>query len=123
MDLADKLLSYDPSQRLTASQALLHPFFQGVECLMQGAASVRQLDASRVWQEGLQAVFDQYVTTRNGAMLALMPTLENAIHGHLNAESSPADFERLVAQVGAPRHISPRLALPRHASPWPPAWS
>jgi len=34
VDLAQRLLKYDPDQRLTASQALAHPFFDGVETLL-----------------------------------------------------------------------------------------
>uniref|UniRef100_A0A7S2DTI0 Protein kinase domain-containing protein n=1 Tax=Haptolina brevifila TaxID=156173 RepID=A0A7S2DTI0_9EUKA len=34
VDLAQRLLRYDPDQRLTASQALAHPFFDGVETLL-----------------------------------------------------------------------------------------
>ena len=39
MDLAYKLLSYDPAQRLTATTALEHPFLQGVEFLLQGSGT------------------------------------------------------------------------------------
>jgi len=34
-DLARKLLTYDPSQRLTATQALTHPFLEGIEALVE----------------------------------------------------------------------------------------
>ena len=34
IDLAQRLLRYDPDQRLTASQALAHPFFDGVDHLV-----------------------------------------------------------------------------------------
>jgi len=39
VDLAQRLLKYDPDQRLTASQALAHPFFDGVESLLDCSSS------------------------------------------------------------------------------------
>ena len=38
IDLAHKLLCYDPNLRLTATQALQHPFFEGVWYHVDGAA-------------------------------------------------------------------------------------
>ena len=37
VDLAQRLLRYDPDQRLTASQALVHPFFDGAQALIEGS--------------------------------------------------------------------------------------
>ena len=50
MDLARKLLSYDPSQRLTATQALAHPFLHDVEYLLEGRGAPPQHDAVKAWQ-------------------------------------------------------------------------
>ena len=50
MDLARKLLSYDPSQRLTATQALAHPFLHDVEYLLEGRGAPPQHDAGKAWQ-------------------------------------------------------------------------
>jgi serine/threonine protein kinase len=36
IDLAQRLLNYDPEKRLTASMALRHAFFDGVESLVEG---------------------------------------------------------------------------------------
>jgi len=38
VDLAQRLLRYDPDQRLTAPMALAHPFFDGVESLVEGCS-------------------------------------------------------------------------------------
>ena len=51
MDLAYKLLAYDPSLRLTATQALQHPFLQGVEYILDSnGVPPREGEASRAWQ-------------------------------------------------------------------------
>ena len=38
IDLAQRLLRYDPDQRLTAPQALAHPFFDGAQQMIDGGA-------------------------------------------------------------------------------------
>ena len=38
VDLAQRLLRYDPDERLTSSMALAHPFFDGVDQLIEGNA-------------------------------------------------------------------------------------
>mmetsp|Transcript_79843 Transcript_79843/g.158666 ORF Transcript_79843/g.158666 Transcript_79843/m.158666 type:complete len:423 (-) Transcript_79843:875-2143(-) len=96
MDLAYKLLSYDPTQRLTASQALHHPFFQGVEYLLKGQRIPVELDVPKAWQQQLHALFDEYVAVRNGAMLGLLPTLESAILQVIPHDGVQEGTERLV---------------------------
>ena len=39
IDLAQRLLRYDPDERLTAPQALAHPFFDGIDQLVEGSSS------------------------------------------------------------------------------------
>ena len=56
MDLARNLLCYDPSQRLTASQALQHPFLQDAECLLQGRTVPTAPDAAKEFQAQLVGV-------------------------------------------------------------------
>lgn len=43
VDLAQRLLRYDPDQRLTASQALAHPFFDGASELVEGAGGEQRV--------------------------------------------------------------------------------
>ena len=42
-DLAQRLLRYDPDERLTASQALAHPLFDGIDQLVEGSSSSTSL--------------------------------------------------------------------------------
>jgi len=42
IDLAQRLLRYDPDQRLTASQTLAHPFFDGAQQLVEGSDASNQ---------------------------------------------------------------------------------
>jgi len=84
MDLAYKLLAYDPSLRLTATQALQHPFLQGVEYILDSnGGPPREGEASRAWQQQvaqqLQAHFSHYAAARNGAVLGLLPQLEGTL--------------------------------------------
>lgn len=70
IDLAQRLLRYDPDQRLSASQALAHPFFDGAQELVEnkgvsasgdgGCASSPSSHGSinvRQWEEGLEKRF------------------------------------------------------------------
>jgi len=96
MDLASKLLNYDPTQRATATQALAHPFFQGVEYLMEGHSVPREVDAPKAWQQQLTSLFNEYIAVRNGAMQHLLPSLESTLQ-HVTATEPPAEgYERLI---------------------------
>mmetsp|Transcript_11302 Transcript_11302/g.25322 ORF Transcript_11302/g.25322 Transcript_11302/m.25322 type:complete len:592 (+) Transcript_11302:82-1857(+) len=63
IDLAQRLLRYDPDQRLSASQALKHPFFDGAEKLVRSNSSSEETGSSvpsqrgeigfEQWEEGL----------------------------------------------------------------------
>jgi hypothetical protein len=100
MDLARKLLCYDPSQRLTAAQALAHPFLQDSEFLLQGRTMPTAPDAAKEFQSQLASSFDQYVSSRNGATLGLLPAFENAVSGLLQDEQ-PSVHSAVVSEVGA----------------------
>ena len=89
MDLAYKLLAYDPSLRLTATQALQHPFLQGVEYILDSnGVTPREAEASRAWQQQLQTHFSQYAAARNGATLGLLPQLEGSLKSVLLTPSA-----------------------------------
>ena len=100
MDLARKLLCYDPSQRLTASQALQHPFLQDAEFLLQGRSMPTAPDAAKEFQAQLVGCFDQYVAARNGAMLGLLPAFESAVSGLLHDDPTTVQGA-VVSEVGA----------------------
>jgi hypothetical protein len=116
MDLAYKLLAYDPSLRLTATQALQHPFLQGVEYILDSnGVPPREGEASRAWQQQvrqlqthfsqiaslirldclphqvaqqLQTHFSHYAAARNGATLGLLPQLEGTLKSLLLTPSA-----------------------------------
>jgi len=110
IDLAHRLLCYDPAQRLTASQALAHPFFEGVQYLLQdaaagGGAAGRLPAAHEAWQATLQSLFDTYVAARSAAVAEAMPALEKAI------AAAVADTSSIDAMLSAAkRELAPRLA-------------
>jgi glycogen synthase kinase 3 beta len=80
IDLAHKLLCYDPSQRLTATQATAHPFFEGVQYMMAGAAHTSVLDLGHSqWQRHLQSVFDNYISSRTAESLEVVAALEASL--------------------------------------------
>jgi len=56
--LAQKLLAYDPTQRLVAADALHHSFFEGVHDIMQGRAVPQMLDANEDWARVLRKLFE-----------------------------------------------------------------
>ena len=112
IDLAHKLLCYDPSQRLTATQAHLrmpapltrpahvpptsqpslhpqataHPFFEGVQYMMAGAAHTSVLDLGHSqWQRHLQSVFDNYISSRTAESLEVVAALEASLVTALQA--------------------------------------
>eukprot|EP00965_Chrysotila_dentata_P237305 6201820-Pleurochrysis_carterae.AAC.1 len=56
IDLAHRLLCYDPAQRLSASQALEHPFFESVQYLLSGTGNGPPLrEQHTAWQKKVQA--------------------------------------------------------------------
>jgi len=77
IDLAQRLLRYDPDQRLTASQALVHPFFDGAQQLIDRSADTSPTVSSRTsvaeggsaaeWEARLNRYFDDLVV--DGASL------------------------------------------------------
>ena len=44
LDLLDKLLQYDPDDRITASQALLHPYFNNINEIIQNQTNKHNND-------------------------------------------------------------------------------
>ena len=77
VDLAQRLLRYDPDERLTASQALAHPFFDGIDQLVDSNSSSSSalppptpgdglVPANRPplstadWEQRLKAHFDEH---------------------------------------------------------------
>uniref|UniRef100_A0A7S4B1Y9 Protein kinase domain-containing protein n=1 Tax=Chrysotila carterae TaxID=13221 RepID=A0A7S4B1Y9_CHRCT len=53
IDLAQRLILYDPDQRLTAPQTLAHPFFDGAAQLVEGSSSTAKSPSSRQSTHGL----------------------------------------------------------------------
>lgn len=107
MDLAARLLTYDPSQRLTAPQALQHPFLQDVEFLLSGDGAVGvqpQLDAAtRAFEQQLQTLFQEYTTKRSGPIQNLLPTFERNLQNVLTGADAygPAGHDAVMAEVEA----------------------
>jgi len=78
IDLAQRLLRYDPDQRLTASQTLAHPFFDGAQQLVEasdgahsqgavGGPSVAPRASASEWEHRLNRCFDDLAS--EGAQL------------------------------------------------------
>ena len=91
MDLARKLLCYDPTQRLTATQALTHPFLQDVQYLLgeNGVQSSPQHDIVKAFQQELHTKFQAALQVRDAELdaKALEAQLSAAIVGmHLPTE-------------------------------------
>jgi len=103
IDLAHRLLCFDPAQRLTASQALAHPFFEGVQYLLQDAEAGRPSSTHAKWQKALAALFDEYVASRSAAVADALPVLEKAL-----LAGGGDSVEALLA--AAKRELAPRLA-------------
>mmetsp|Transcript_10740 Transcript_10740/g.35622 ORF Transcript_10740/g.35622 Transcript_10740/m.35622 type:complete len:556 (-) Transcript_10740:906-2573(-) len=106
VDLTHRLLCYDPAQRLTASQALAHPFFEGVQYLLQDAAGGpgRLASSHSAWQATLHSLFDEYVSTRSAAVADALPALEKAV-----AEAA-AEGDVASMLAAARRELAPQLA-------------
>lgn len=99
IDLARKLLCYDPNARLTASQALEHPFLQDVEVLLQGRAqpsTAAQSAQAKAWQASLATCFDEYMHSRNGAMSSLLPSFEQQVGSMLSDGNSQQVHSQVV---------------------------
>ena len=112
VDLAQRLLRYDPDQRLTASQALVHPFFDGAQALIEGSepaegkspitplapgSSSKGLTAASDWERRLQRRFDE-LTAEGGSAPALEAAVRGRVAQLVTAEAAPAE---LAAQVAA----------------------
>ena len=93
VDLAHKLLCYDPNQRLTATAALQHPFFEGVEYILDGGGAGARASsaAAEEWPKLLAPLFDNYIRQRTSKTQAELQRLE----GSLNALLSSASGGRL----------------------------
>jgi len=100
VDLAQRLLRYDPDQRLTASMALTHAFFDGVESLVEGCSAVssspmpppqpsaehtgpRQVLSSAEWDRRVLGHFEEL---RGGMPTALPETVLRHTEQALKAE-------------------------------------
>ena len=88
-------------------QATAHPFFEGVQYMMAGAAHASVLDFGQSqWQRHLQSLFDHYVSCRTAESLEVVPALEAALVAALQAPPQPADAT-----------LRPTRPLPHHSLP------
>mmetsp|Transcript_9331 Transcript_9331/g.27296 ORF Transcript_9331/g.27296 Transcript_9331/m.27296 type:complete len:577 (+) Transcript_9331:100-1830(+) len=115
IDLAYRLLCLDPAQRLSASQALAHPFFDGVQYLLpdtahpDGAGGARVPSSHAKWQKTLHRLFDAYVAARSSAVQAALPSLERSLAEKVAAKNGGG--ASLDARLEAAKtDLEPRLA-------------
>lgn len=59
-DLAQRLLRYDPDQRLSAAQALAHPFFDGAQQLVESKTSAESGSSATSHSAHSPATFEQW---------------------------------------------------------------
>jgi len=102
IDLAHRLLCYDPAQRLSASQALEHPFFESVQYLLSGTGNGPPLrEQHTAWQKKVQKLVDEYVSNRTEKALAKVSEMEQTLSKKLAAEQGADDFvDTLRAELG-----------------------
>jgi len=103
IDLAHRLLTFDPTNRLTAPQALTHPFFDGVQYILADGSAPAVPESCAVWQKQLSSFFEQYVAARNDAINARLPALEQALKATLEAKQSEGNepvLEGVRAELG-----------------------
>jgi hypothetical protein len=93
MDLARQLLTYDPALRLTASQALQHPFFEGLETVGSKPPSAE----SRALQAQLTSLFDSYAAARSQALKGLRPSLESSLASTVAQQPASDGLTRAIA--------------------------
>jgi len=103
IDLARQLLCYDPMKRLTAEQALLHPFFADAPTLLETEAPRQRSpegSAIKTFQRELASLFSSYADQRNAKLNALLPKLDEQLQRSLTeaASSEPSD-ERSLEQT------------------------
>jgi hypothetical protein len=115
IDLAQRLLNYDPEKRLTASMALRHAFFDGVESLVEGCTvpstsstpmpppqpsaieSSQQTITASEWERRVGAHFDE---TRGGMPAQLSETVLRHVEHTLRSDSlSDATSTAVVTSV------------------------
>ncbi len=111
-DLAQRLLRYDPDQRLTASQTLAHPFFDGAQQLIDGSANSAEGGAPNPpsrsssqsakgnsgaeWEKRLNKCYDEL--ERSGSGLAkLEGAVLRKLEASVNVEQPPAAIARQIA--------------------------
>ena len=62
LDLMQRMLCYDPAARISAKDALQHPYFDGLKTLEDGEAQVlarlQRAKAARTWQERREKSLD-----------------------------------------------------------------
>jgi serine/threonine protein kinase len=115
IDLAQRLLNYDPEKRLTASMALRHAFFDGVESLVEGCTvpstsstpmpppqpsaieGSRQTITAAEWERRVGAHFDE---VRGGMPAQLSETVLRHVEHTLRSDSlSDATSTAVVTSV------------------------
>ena len=110
VDLAHKLLCYDPNARLTATAALQHPFFEGVEYILDGnggaAMMGRGLGGSssaaanaEEWPKLLAPLFDNHVRQRTSKTQQELQRLEASLASLLSGASGGRLNSELLASV------------------------
>jgi len=79
VDLAHRLLCFDPAQRVNAAQGLVHPFFEGVKYTLAGDASQTPAappPSNAHWQQQTAPLFEAFLTSRSKAILEPVPAFE-----------------------------------------------
>jgi len=84
VDLSHKLLCYDPSLRLSATQMLMHPFFEGVQYSLSDEADPQSRDGASAWRKQMHDAYEQYVVACNKEALDTLPALEMALSTKLS---------------------------------------
>ena len=118
IDLAQRLLKYDPDQRLSATQSLAQPFFDGADLLVEGsggasagasatpvaphdkAAAPKTALTQEQWEARLVGQFDELRKAMGPQLKTLMSTTEQALSREASRESS----EVLGTVVNSVRH-------------------
>ena len=129
IDLAQRLLRYDPDERLTATQALAHPFFDGIEQLLNGTGASTGSSSSLAplpspspaaqrppmkeadWERRVAGLFDELRASwpmGSGVSEQLMRQIESVVSAGASAQDAEAAVQQLSGLVRQSLSLSQR---------------
>ena len=121
IDLVHRLLCYEPELRLTASQALKHPFVEGVQYMLERGLPSHSPEGYTSWQRQQQVLKEHYCSERLSAIQDALQAFESTLTTELLANPSlKLDFpSQLVQSLLVPMlsacDAAESVAMARHA--------